>query len=239
MLSPLPPRRFIFLSSFPCALTHAHLARLSRFRCRSQGLLPPPSGLCTPATGILALAVQLIATIHLGDPHDLQRARHYLSAAGFDSDGDVIAVVDNEAAHHPHAAPIITADEAHSSGFFSPFVQGYAAQTLLPLPVIAYSHDMLAHAHSASSSSSSDEAVCNDMSVLNLSHAAAPVRAAHPERPDRLRAAGEEQSAQMPHDIPCCDGKFVFVPFDACLTLPSCCAGGDGPVASIQAIVHA
>jgi hypothetical protein len=149
--------------------------------------MPPLSETCSPASGSLALAVQLVASVHLHDPRGLQRARDYLSAAGFDNSDDIIAAVDREAESVHDASPILTAAEAQTSGLFSPFVKGYAA--VLP-SVIGYSHGMLAHAHSSSSISRGEETAVDDLSDLSLSAAAAPVRAAHPERPDRLRAAG-------------------------------------------------
>jgi hypothetical protein len=137
---------------------------------------------------MLAIAVQLVATLHFNDPHDLQQAHDFLSRAGFDSDDAIIAAVDSEHGS-PDATPILTAHEAEEWGLFSPFVKGYAASTLLPPSVIAYSHGMLDHAHS--SSSCCEEPVTTDFSGMGLTAAAAPVRTAHPERPDRLRAAGD------------------------------------------------
>jgi hypothetical protein len=133
--------------------------------------------------------VQLVATLHLHDPCDLPRARDALSAAGFCSDEAIMAAIDNEAESRAGAAPIVTAAEAHASGLFSPFVNGYAASSPLPPSVVAYSHGMLAHAHAGSSAS--EHSVACDFSELSVSAAAVPVRAAHPERPDRLRAAGD------------------------------------------------
>jgi hypothetical protein len=141
---------------------------------------------------MLAIAVQLVATLHFNDPQDLQRARDLLSSAGFNSDDAIFAAVDNAPERSPDAAPILTAHEAEESGLFSPFVKGYAASTMLPPSAIAYSHGMLDHAHS--SSSSCEETLADDFRDISLTAAAAPVRAVHPERPDRLRAAG---------DIPC------------------------------------
>jgi hypothetical protein len=134
--------------------------------------------------------VQLVATLHLNDPHDLPRARAVLDAVGFSSDDAILAAVDNGPERCVEAAPIVSAAEANSSGLFSPFVKGYAASSsLLPPSVIAYSHGMLAHAHSGSSAS--EETAALDFSDLSVNAVAVPLRAAHPERPDRLRAAGD------------------------------------------------
>ena len=132
-----------------------------------------------------------MASLHLRDARALQAARDFLAAAGFSSSEDIAAAVDGEVDRGLDAAPILTAAEAQSSGHFSPFVKGYAAATLIAPSVIGYSHSMLAHAHTDSGSSQGEEAAADDLSDLSLSVAAAPVRAVHPERPDRLRAAGK------------------------------------------------
>lgn len=176
------------------------------FRCRSQGPLSASTGACSPASGLLALAVQLVATLHLHDPCDLQRARDALAAAGFHSDADIMAAIDNGPEISAHPVPIITAAEARASELFSPSVKSSAASgsSQPPASVVAYSHGMLAHAHVADSVS--QDAAALDLSDLSVSAAVAPVRAAHPERPDRLRAAGYVTSR--------CVDESRFVPKD-------------------------
>jgi hypothetical protein len=141
------------------------------------------------ASGILALAVQLVASAHFNDPLDLHRARIFISNAGFDTDDDIMAAVDGEDEPFRYTGQLVASAAPEFSSLSS--TKGGLADSL-PLPcVISYSHGMLAHADSGvSCSDMAAEVAAADLSDLSLSAVSAPVRAVHPERPDRLRAAG-------------------------------------------------
>ncbi len=142
------------------------------------------------ANGILALAVQLVASAHFNDPLDLHRARVFISKAGFDTDDDIMAAVDLEDEPFRYTGQLVASAATEFSSLSS--IKGGLAESL-PLPcVISYSHGMLAHADSGgvSCSDTAAEVAAADLSDLSFSAVSAPVRAVHPERPDRLRAAG-------------------------------------------------
>jgi hypothetical protein len=161
--------------------------------CLSRGLLLPSPGSCSPASGVLAIASQLVATIHMRDPQNLQLAREFLSAAGFHCDEDVMAIVERGIEPGSICSDDVPCVTAPSSDFLSQLAHDHAAACHLPPSAMAYSHGMLAH---FSARDSNNQVNLENFSEFNLS-AAAPIRAAHPERPDRLRAAGETLTAPL------------------------------------------